>query len=196
MLAARQLEMYNKPASARKADGFFECFAETCGVFDLLTGGQKLDAASFRPRYRTVFRKSPSLLAEVTKRVFIERKGGAEGGGAEGGAGAGGAPATTFALDYEAYSGLRAPMGALDGSEGLSAPRQAHIIVLYECRDNLIQRMWLTSDEELLGPDAEAEEEEVLESDSAKAALAIAAAALGEPTAVHYNQYHEIETCG
>ena len=139
-VAARQLIAYNRRAIA----DFLDCFAPDVVLHDLTSDSVKLQGESFAQRYGAVFEHSEALHADVTARVTVAHA------GAE----------WSYAIDFEQFSGLLAPVGgALDGSTGMSdQPAAADIVVMYEVNaaDARISRLWATSDADGVGRRAEA----------------------------------------
>lgn len=138
---ARQLVAYNQRAAAR----FLACYSLDVELRDLNTNGLKLAGDDFSTRYRTVFTHSPGLCASVSVRVsVVPTRGDAR---------------WSYAIDFERYSGLVAPIGrALDGSTGLLPQASgADIVAMYRCSgdageaDSSIDRMWAALDGEGVG---------------------------------------------
>ena len=180
-LAGRAMAAYNLPVSnmaqkdphgndlrvpqlERKLRKFLECFAEEAAIRTLEGQPVLKDFDAMRKRYATVFRESGSELRGVVQKRWAFEKPAAgegneedddddddEGGGA------------SFTIDFERHEHLVTPRPGLplDGSLGLTPPREQDLIVLYHAEGGEIAGIWIAPDKAGLGKDPGASREAI-----------------------------------
>jgi len=174
------------PMVEAKLGRFLDNFGDNIQIIDLKSGGTIIkDRKMFKMRYTCVFRESGAKLKVTTnKRFYFDAKG----------------KKATYCLDFEKHESLVTPTPGTrpDGSLGCRAPREEHLVVLYEEQVGKICRMWLSQDADKVGQDAFAGEDVLKSLPVFKQFEKKIAELKGGESAGEYffNNYHNIPTVG
>ncbi|CAD7930427.1 unnamed protein product [Amoebophrya sp. A25] len=146
----RLTEIYNRPVQAnvpvekkgpevaRKMSEYLQLLDKDVSIKTLQ--GQEIlgNFSAISKRYQCVFTESGTeLLMKTHKRFYYEVKPPAR-------------SAITLCLDFEEHRNLVSAKAGThpDGREGLTKPRNQHLIALYVCSNNLVQKVWLGQDKD------------------------------------------------
>ena len=148
------------PQLERKLRKFLECFAEEASIRTLEGSPVLKDFEQIRKRYATVFRESGAELRGVLQKRWAFSATAEEEEEEDDDEGGGGA---TFCLDFERHSHLVTPKPGLplDGSLGVTPPRQQDLVVLYMAEGGELAGMWIGADKEGIGADGGPSREEI-----------------------------------